>query len=170
MNDVSARKDVSTRLRGSLRKAACRSRRDGVIAAIALATTCLAVGPAKARAYPQPSEIATLTGARPALVASLPVGREHHLAQMSSDALQGMMVPRLKASPTCKRPREVRRSLKRQGWWDFSGLRRAGGDFVVRARRPNGATYQLKIDGCSGRVLGAIRMNVERRGYRVWPR
>jgi len=173
MSDVSAHKDASARVTGLVRKAACRSQVRSTFAAVALGMACLAVsvaGPAQARAHAQPSHIAPLTGATPAVAASRRLAQEDRAAQVSPDALQGMVVPRLRASRACKRPREMRRRLKRQGWWDFRGLRRAGGDFVVRARRPNGAAYQLKIDGCSGRVLGAIRMNGERRGYRVWPR
>jgi len=173
MSDVSARKNALHGVKPLARKAACPARRGGVIAAIVLAMSCLAVmaiGPAQARAHAQPSQNAKVAEAAPPAAAARGRGQDERLAQISSDALEGMMVPRLRASPACKRPREMRRGLKRQGWWDFRGLRRAGGDFVVRARRPNGAAYQLKIDGCSGRVLGAIRMNGERRGYRVWPR
>lgn len=85
------------------------------------------------------------------------------------DAFRGLMTPGFGARGDCLRPRQIRRRLKRQGWWDFHGLRPAGDDFVVRARRPNGAVYQLTIEGCRGRVVEARPLNGDG-GQRLWAR
>lgn len=85
------------------------------------------------------------------------------------DVFQGMMVPSFARESDCVPRDQIRRRLKLQGWWDFDALERAGDKFQLRARRPNGIAYQLTIDGCSGRVLGAMRLNTER-GHRLWPR
>lgn len=85
------------------------------------------------------------------------------------DVFQGMMVPSFARDSDCVPRDEIRRRLKLQGWWDFDGLERAGDKFQLRARRPNGIAYQLTIDGCSGRVLGAMRLDTDR-GHRLWPR
>lgn len=83
---------------------------------------------------------------------------------------QGMMIPGLQRSRDCRSAEDIHDRLKRQGWWDFDDLERSGKHFTVRARRPNGTAYQLTIDGCSGRVLDAMRLNGGQRGYRLWPR
>jgi hypothetical protein len=83
---------------------------------------------------------------------------------------QGMMIPGLSRERGCRSPDEIHNRLKRQGWWDFDTLERSGEHFTVRARRPNGTAYKLTIDGCSGRLLGAMRLNGGQRGYRLWPR
>ncbi len=83
---------------------------------------------------------------------------------------QGMIIPGLSRERGCRSPEEIHNRLKRQGWWDFDSLERSGEHFTVRARRPNGTAYKLTIDGCSGRLLGAMRLNGGQRGYRLWPR
>lgn len=83
---------------------------------------------------------------------------------------QGMMIQGLQRNRDCRSAEEIHDRLKRQGWWDFGDLERKGEHFTVRARRPNGSSYKLTIDGCSGRVLGAMRLNGGQRGYRLWPR
>lgn len=51
-------------------------------------------------------------------------------------------------------PREVARAaLERQGWMDFHNLQLAGQYVHLRARRPNGAVFELTLDRCSGQVL-----------------
>lgn len=51
-------------------------------------------------------------------------------------------------------PREAARAnLERQGWHDFHNLQ-PGADVVhVRARRPNGALFDLTLDRCTGQIL-----------------
>lgn len=83
---------------------------------------------------------------------------------------QGMMIPGMQRERDCSSSQEIHNRLKLQGWWDFDDLERDGERFTVQARRPNGAAYQLTIDGCSGRVLGAMRLDGVERGYRLWPR
>lgn len=90
-------------------------------------------------------------------------------AQRIPEPFQGLMVPELRRN-ACQPPAQIHGRLKRQGWWDFHRLRRSGDHFVVRARRPNGTAYELRLDGCSGRVLEANRLNGERQGHRLWPR
>lgn len=91
-------------------------------------------------------------------------------ANSPPSVFQGMMVPGLRRERDCRSAEQVHDRLKRQGWWDFNDLERDGEHFTVRARRPNGTAYQLTIDGCSGRVLGAMRLDGGQRGYRLWPR
>lgn len=86
------------------------------------------------------------------------------------DIFHGMMVPGMESEKACKTPDEIHKRLKRQGWWDFDALERTGKDFTVRARRPNGRAYKLTIEACTGRVLGAKRLDNGGRGYRLWPR
>jgi len=85
------------------------------------------------------------------------------------DAFYGLMTPNFGRPDDCLRPRQIRRNLQSQGWWDFHGLRRVGEDFVVRARRPNGAVYQLRVERCSGRVAAARPLDGNG-GYRLWAR
>ncbi len=84
-----------------------------------------------------------------------PINEGRGRLRRQPDAFRGLMTPGFGASGDCRMPREIRRNLQQQGWWDFHGLRRAGDDFVVRARRPNGAVYQLRIEGCRGQVIDA---------------
>jgi len=85
------------------------------------------------------------------------------------DAFRGLMTPGPNAGRECRRPRQVRRRLQRQGWWDFSGLRRSGRHFAVRARRPNGTVYRLTIERCTGRVLKARPVDGDQ-APRLWAR
>jgi len=85
------------------------------------------------------------------------------------DAFRGLMTPGFGAGGNCRAPRQVRRRLQRQGWWDFQGLRRSGENFVVRARRPNGTVYRLRIQRCSGQVLEATPLN-NSDGPNLWAR
>jgi len=85
------------------------------------------------------------------------------------DAFYGLMTPNFGRPNDCLRPRQIRGNLQSQGWWDFHGLRRVGEHIVVRARRPNGAVYQLRIERCSGRVAAARPLNGNG-GYRLWAR
>ncbi len=93
-----------------------------------------------------------------------------HGVETAPSIFQGMMIPGLRRNRDCRSAEDIHDRLKRQGWWDFGDLEREGEHFTVRARRPNGTSYKLTIDGCSGRVLGAMRLNGGQRGYRLWPR
>jgi len=145
---------------------ACRVRRrvgqPALLSAIMLA--CLLAGGAHHRVQASGTDLNA-----PAARLILAGDTAQRLRQLP-DVFQGMMVPGFQRGQECKAPPQIRRRLKRQGWWDFSGLQRSGDDFLIRARRPNGIAYQLKIDGCSGRVLQAIRLDGGRRGYGLWPR
>ncbi len=89
--------------------------------------------------------------------------------QRRPDAFHGLMIPGVEAGRECLGPQQIRRRLKRHGWWDFHGLRRAGDDFLVRARRPDGTLYQLRIEGCGGQVLKAAPLDRDG-GRRLWAR
>ncbi len=82
----------------------------------------------------------------------------------------GMMLPSFRRNSDCRSAEDIHDRLKRQGWWDFQNLERVGEHFTIGARRPNGTAYLLTIDGCSGRVLEAKRVEGAGRGYRLWPR
>jgi len=98
------------------------------------------------------------------------VGNKPTHRKRKRNIFRGMMIPGLRGQQDCKLPAQIRRRLKRQGWWDFAHLRPDAKSFFVRARRPNGTAYRLKIDACSGRVLEAMRLDEGQRGYRLWPR
>ena len=55
----------------------------------------------------------------------------------------------------CVRPRKIRRRLRRQGWWGIEPIRFRPHILVVRAHRPNGSLFKLKIDRCSGHIVKA---------------
>ncbi len=55
----------------------------------------------------------------------------------------------------CLAPRQIHRRLRRQGWWDFERLRVRPFVLKVRARRPNGLMYKLKVDRCTGVIVSA---------------
>lgn len=51
-------------------------------------------------------------------------------------------------------PREaVRAELERQGWSDFHNFRPSADVVHLRARRPNGAVFELTLDSCTGQVI-----------------
>lgn len=55
----------------------------------------------------------------------------------------------------CVSRREIRRSLREDGWSEFDDLDLRGDIALLRASRPNGEVYELKVDRCTGRVLRA---------------
>jgi hypothetical protein len=56
----------------------------------------------------------------------------------------------------CASREEVRQDLFRQGWRDLRDAEVADrGTAFVRARRPDGRPFELKVDRCSGEVLAA---------------
>jgi hypothetical protein len=64
--------------------------------------------------------------------------------------------PRHYAQPDqCVHQGEIRRSLINEGWRDFQDLEFRGEVAVVRARRPNGQLYSLKVNRCSGDIVHA---------------
>ena len=65
------------------------------------------------------------------------------------------MRPPLRADDGCMPPREIRRSLRGEGWREFEDLELRGATAVIRARRPNGKPYELEVDRCSGDIVHA---------------
>lgn len=59
------------------------------------------------------------------------------------------------AAPTCVHQSEIRRSLVAEGWRDFQELDLRGDVALLRARRPGGQAYDLKVDRCSGEIVHA---------------
>lgn len=57
--------------------------------------------------------------------------------------------------PGCVPRREIGRDLARDGWGEFSRPHVAGSMVMVRARRPDGRLFALRIDRCTGQVLHA---------------
>jgi hypothetical protein len=58
---------------------------------------------------------------------------------------------------------EIRRRLVTEGWRDFHDLEIRDNSAVVRARRPSGDLYRLKVDRCTGDIVKASLL--ERGGY-----
>jgi hypothetical protein len=58
-------------------------------------------------------------------------------------------------APACVHHSEIRRALVGEGWRDFQDLEFRGEVAVVRARRPNGQLYSLKVDRCTGEIVNA---------------
>lgn len=54
---------------------------------------------------------------------------------------------------------QIERMLVRQGWRDFSGPQKGVDVVGLTARRPNGLTYRLKLDRCTGVILQAYLMD-----------
>lgn len=59
------------------------------------------------------------------------------------------------AVPHCAPRAEIRDRLLREGWHDFEEIDVRARVAVVEARRPNGLSYRLKIDRCSGDIVSA---------------
>lgn len=55
----------------------------------------------------------------------------------------------------CVPRHEIRERLRAEGWGDFHDLELRPEIAAVRARRPNGDLYDLKIDRCSGSIVSA---------------
>lgn len=53
----------------------------------------------------------------------------------------------------CKRPRQIYRMVRRQGWSDFTRLRLQRYFIKVKARQRNGLQYRLKLDRCTGVII-----------------
>lgn len=66
---------------------------------------------------------------------------------------------------TCTPRREVRRNLAEQGWSDFQEAEVQGDSAIVRARRPSGHQFELRIDRCSGDVIEARPLGGSERHY-----
>lgn len=63
-------------------------------------------------------------------------------------------------APACTPRHVVLRRLEGEGWRDFHDPVVTGPVAVVLARRPSGDLYRLRIDRCSGEIVGA---RIERR-------
>jgi len=56
-------------------------------------------------------------------------------------------------------PRElIRDRLKDAGWHDFHDLELAGDTAVIRARRPSGRLFEIRLDRCNGEIIGVRRL------------
>ena len=53
----------------------------------------------------------------------------------------------------CISPRRIHRRLVRQGWSDFHNLRLRRNQIRVKAYRPNGLLYSMKIQRCTGYII-----------------
>ena len=56
---------------------------------------------------------------------------------------------------SCLPRHEIRRRLQNDGWGDFHELELRGETASVRARRPNGELYDLRVDRCTGAIVHA---------------
>lgn len=65
-------------------------------------------------------------------------------------------------SSYCVPREEAKRRLINDGWRDFHDLELRDDVARVRARRPNGDLYDLKVDRCSGEI---VHSNFLQRGY-----
>ena len=63
----------------------------------------------------------------------------------------------------CLHREEIKRRLIDEGWREFQDVEIRQNAVAVRARRPNGDLYDLKVDRCTGDVVNA--QVIERRGY-----
>lgn len=59
----------------------------------------------------------------------------------------------------CRDVAQVKQSLADQGWKKLRGIRTGGGVVGVTASRPDGLTYRLRVDRCSGVILTAKLLN-----------
>jgi hypothetical protein len=55
----------------------------------------------------------------------------------------------------CVPRHEIKRELYREGWSDFHDIEIRGEVALLRARRPDGRLFDLKIDRCSGEIVHA---------------
>lgn len=72
--------------------------------------------------------------------------------------------------PGCLTPTKIHKKLRSMGWWDFRRLSLAGEAFRLEARHPSGSIYYLKVDLCTGKVIGARRLPKGPRPRRLYPR
>lgn len=49
----------------------------------------------------------------------------------------------------------IKQQLRAEGWSDFHDLELAGSTAHVRARRPSGRLFELKVDRCTGEIVNA---------------
>ena len=63
----------------------------------------------------------------------------------------------------CLPREEIKRRLTREGWRDFQEVELRQNVAKIRARRPSGDLYDLKVDRCSGDILHS--QLIERGGY-----
>ena len=68
----------------------------------------------------------------------------------------------------CLPRREIKRRLVDEGWRDFHDLDIARSTARVKARRPNGDLFQLKVDRCNGEVLRADALYRQGPGPYAW--
>ncbi len=71
----------------------------------------------------------------------------------SDDYLQEPLPPR--PNGRCLESRQIERMLAGQGWRSFVNPKRGADVVGLTASRPNGLTYRLKLDRCTGVILSA---------------
>jgi hypothetical protein len=69
----------------------------------------------------------------------------------------------------CVPRHEVKHRLRSEGWSDFHDLELRGDIAFVRARRPSGRLFELKIDRCSGDIVKARPYGPHAYGLRRYP-
>lgn len=69
---------------------------------------------------------------------------------------------------SCLYPREVWYSLRARGWHGVRPVGRKPGVVFVRASRPNGRSFRLKVDRCTGEILKARPVGYSYRPFPYW--
>lgn len=64
----------------------------------------------------------------------------------------------------CVRSEEVRERLTRMGWQDFHGGQKEGDTVTLRARRPSGRLFELRLHRCSGQIADVSPLEPRRFG------
>lgn len=69
----------------------------------------------------------------------------------------------------CLRPGEVEQALIDQGWRNFRAPEKGVDVVGLTASRPNGLTYRLKLDRCTGVIIAAHLLDQDKRRKRHAP-
>ena len=66
---------------------------------------------------------------------------------------------------------EIRHGLKADGWYDFHDIELRGEIALLRARRPSGQLFDLRVDRCTGEIVSARPLDRRASGpYAYGPR
>ena len=68
----------------------------------------------------------------------------------------------------CLYPYEIRRSLRGRGWFNVRPLDVRRGAVVVKASRPNGRRFRLRVDRCTGDIIKARPVGYSYRPFTYW--
>lgn len=101
-------------------------------------------------AYEDP-RYADIYGRAPAPVPPGYVYRDHRYAEPLPPRFAYEDAPR----PGCIPREEIKRRLVGEGWRDFYDLELRGDQAKVKARRPSGDLYVLRVDRCTGEIANA---------------